>query len=60
MHVWQMNDGRWHISLETQQRHRFGTILRNPAALALYDRGYDTEREARAAERRIRALIAEG
>ena len=57
MYVWQMNDGRWHISLETRHRGLFSTILHCKDAFALYDRGYETEREARNAERRIRSLI---
>lgn len=57
MHVWQMNDGRWHISLETRSRYRFANILANKEAFKLFDRGYDRERDAREAEANIRAMI---
>lgn len=58
MYVWQMNDGSWHISLMTSMRGLFSTILANREAFAAYDRGYETQREARAAEAHIRLLLA--
>lgn len=57
MYVWQMNDGRWHISLMTSRRDLFSAILANKAAFALYDQGYGTEHDARVAERQIRVFI---
>ena len=41
MYVWQMNDGRWHVSHYT---HTTYDIRMNEL-----DRGYETEREARCA-----------
>lgn len=63
MYVWQMNDGRWHISLETNIHLRsngrvtFGKLLANKAAFKLFDRGYETEAGARAAYAEINALM---
>jgi hypothetical protein len=53
-----MNDGRWHISLMTSRRDLFSAILANKAAFAMYDRGYETERDARVAERQISVFIS--
>jgi len=55
MYVWQMNDGRWHISLINSKM--FSRILTIPEATRLYNRGYDLKCDARAAERRIRELL---
>ena len=60
MYVWQMNDGRWHISLAVSvgvQGALHAAILNNANAFRLYDRGYENERDARDAERAIRTLI---
>ncbi len=43
-YVWQMNDGRWHISPTTDWQ--FSKDARLPAR---YDTGYETEGAARAA-----------
>lgn len=57
MYVWQMNDGRWHISIKTGVRGLFAAILQNKAAFKLFDRSYEYQRDADAAERQIRDLI---
>lgn len=41
MYVWQMNDGRWHISAMTGVKYDI--------AMRELDRGFETEQEARAA-----------
>ena len=56
MYVWQMNNGRWHISMLTG-RSLSGTLSSRCEAHRLMHRGYDTETEARAAERHILTLI---
>lgn len=43
MYVWQMNDGRWHISAMTGVKY-------HPSMREL-DRGFETEQEARVALR---------
>ena len=58
MYVWQMNDGSWNVSMLTGERGLFTRILQNSDAYLLYANAYRTERDARAAEARIRALLA--
>lgn len=41
MYVWQMNDGRWHVSNFTS--------IKYDARMCEFDRGYETEKEAYAA-----------
>lgn len=60
MYVWQMNDGRWHISLfSTNSQFKYEDILAIPEAHRLFDRGYETETAARQAEKQIRAALAD-
>lgn len=42
MYVWQMNDGRWHVSAET-------SVEFNAATHRYFERGYETRQEAEAA-----------
>jgi len=41
MYVWQMNDGRWHVSNQTSVEWNI--------AMRVFERGYETRKEAEAA-----------
>lgn len=41
MYVWQMNDGRWHVSAETSVEWNI--------SMKIFERGYETRNEAESA-----------
>ena len=57
MYVYQFMDGRWVIAKTHPTWIDYTKLIRNKAAFALFDRGYDTRQAAYAAMRQVESML---